>query len=368
MPTSQSQIKSTAMKNFLKTYGGMVAAGEQPDDALIEIFEEFDSPETMFAWIAERWVAGGFDKVESGGKAKTAKKDPNKPTKWCNAYMHFTMERRAEVKEHNPEMSNTEITKELGRIWREDLSEEEKAPYQAASDEQKAAYDEAMANYTPPHSDGEAESPKKGKKKQRAAGAPKKALNAYMHFTMDQRETVKTEHPDMSNTEVTKELGRLWREEMDEDQKAPFVNAAAEDKRRYAREMESYNPAEAASQATKTPTKKSPAKKSPEPKKAPPKKAAPKKPAAPKKDATPKKDTTPKKAAPKKAAAPKKTKKQAQMDDAYASFVEVESEAITQEREDGEEEPFTAAEMEEYLNDLWADLSAEDRLAYLEAE
>ena len=64
-----------------------------------------------------------------------------------------------------------------------------------------------------------------------------------------------------------------------------------------------------------------------------------------------------KKAAPKKAAAPKKTKKQAQMDDAYASFVEVESEAITQEREDGEEEPFTAAEMEEYLNDLWADLS-----------
>ena len=164
MAASQSQIKSTAMKNFLDTFGGMVAAGEQPDDTLIEIFEEFDSPETMFAWIAERWVAGGFDKTETGSKTKTktTKKDPNKPAKWCNAYMHFAKARRAEVKEENPEMSNTEVTTELGRLWREVLTTAEKAPYQAASDEQKAAYDAAMANYTPPPSDGEADSPKKG--------------------------------------------------------------------------------------------------------------------------------------------------------------------------------------------------------------
>jgi len=275
--------------------------------------------------------------------------------------MHFTMDQRSTVKEENPDMSNTEVTKELGRRWRE-MGDEEKEPYQTASDEQKAAYDEAMASYTPPPSDGESESPKKGRKKKRDEGAPKKALNAYMHFTMAQRETVKADNSEMSNTEVTKELGRLWREEMNEEAKAPFIQAAAEDKQRYAREMETYNPSEASPPAAKkAPAKKPAQKKSPTPKPAP---KSPAKEKSPAKKAPAKK--APAKKSPAKKAPAKKTAEEQQLEEAYAAFVEVESEAAAEERADAEEEPFSAAEMEEYLKDLWADLSPADRMEYLE--
>ena len=378
MAASTTQIKTSAMKKFISTYGGMVPNGEEPDDPLIEIFDDFGSVEDMFAWLAERWVAGGFDNKEGTGTKETkttkAKKDPNRPKKY-NAYMHFTMDHRSAVKADNPGMSNTEVTKELGRIWREDMDAEEKEPYQTASDLQKVAYDEAMASYTPPASDGESEeSPKKGRKKKRAEGEPKKALNAYMHFTMAQRSTIKEENPDMKNTEVTKELGRMWREDMSTEEKEPYVQASADDKQRYDLEMESYNPSE--TPPASTPKKATPKKATKagaknttpkeETKKAATKKAHPKEEKTATKKATPKeeKTATKKKATPKKATPKKATPKKSELEEAYVRFVETESEAAVQEREDGDEEPFTAEEMEEYLVGIWEDLSEEDRLEY----
>ena len=63
MPASQTKIKTTEMQRFINTFGGMVADGEQPDETLTEIFEEFESPQAMFDWLADRWVTGGFDKA-----------------------------------------------------------------------------------------------------------------------------------------------------------------------------------------------------------------------------------------------------------------------------------------------------------------
>ncbi len=329
MSSSHTQIKTNAMQKFLRTYGGMVPEGEYPSEELIEVFENFDSPESMFAWIAARWRAGGFDKPPKTTTTTRVKKDPNKP-KWCNAYMHFTMGQRVAVKVENPTMSSTDVTKELGRRWRE-MSEEEKTPYQEASDAQNAAYDAAMESYTPPENSDATENPKKGNKKNRAEGEPKKALNAYMHFTIARREHVKSENPDMSNTEITKELGRMWREDLDENAKKPYHTAANEDKQRYAREMQSFRP----NQTTPPVQKKASAK-----------------------NVVPKKEI--------KRASKKKTNAEAQLEEAYAIFVEVESDAAAQEREDGGEEPFTAGEMEQHLKDIWDELSPEDRLEYLE--
>tara|TARA_Y100000385_G_scaffold171077_1_gene177231 strand:+ start:3080 stop:3898 length:819 start_codon:yes stop_codon:yes gene_type:complete len=272
MAASTTQIKTSAMKKFISTYGGMVPVGGEPDDPLIAIFDDFGSAEDMFAWLAERWIAGGFDKAGAGTKAtKTtkAKKDPNKP-KWCNAYMHFTMDQRSTVKEENPDMSNTEVTKELGRMWREDMSTEDKEPYVQAAADDKRRYDLEMQSYNPSETPP-ASTPKKA--------TPKKATKAGAKKTTPKEETKKE-------------------------------------------------------------TKKAAAKKSP-PKEE--KKTATKK-------ATPKKKETP--------------KKKSELEEAYVRFVETESEAIAQEREDGEEEPYTAEEMEEYLVGLWEDLSEEDRLEY----
>ena len=45
-----------------------------------------------------------------------------------NAFMNFSNEHRQEVRDENPDMSMTEVAKELGRMWRE-LSQDEKDEY-----------------------------------------------------------------------------------------------------------------------------------------------------------------------------------------------------------------------------------------------
>jgi hypothetical protein len=79
---------------------------------------------------------------------------------------------------------------------------------------------------------------KKGKKK-KDKDAPKKGLSAYMFFTMARREQVKTDGPELKFTEITQELGRLWRS-MNDDDKAPFQTQADADKIRYTTEMKAY--------------------------------------------------------------------------------------------------------------------------------
>ncbi|KAI0030846.1 high mobility group box domain-containing protein, partial [Vararia minispora EC-137] len=77
----------------------------------------------------------------------------------------------------------------------------------------------------------------KGKKDK---NAPKRALSAYMFFSQEWRERVKTENPDASFGEVGKLLGQRWKE-LPEDDKKPFVDRAAKDKLRHEQEKEAYD-------------------------------------------------------------------------------------------------------------------------------
>ncbi|EJD43675.1 hypothetical protein AURDEDRAFT_114701 [Auricularia subglabra TFB-10046 SS5] len=71
----------------------------------------------------------------------------------------------------------------------------------------------------------------KGKK----AGAPKRALSAYMFFVQDWRDRIKEENPDASFGEVGKLLGAKWKE-MDDEDKEPYNQKATKDKARAAKE------------------------------------------------------------------------------------------------------------------------------------
>jgi hypothetical protein len=71
--------------------------------------------------------------------------------------------------------------------------------------------------------------------------APKKPRSAYILFSSDNRADVKEENPDMITTDITKEIARLWRE-ANSDVKEEYKEKAQEDKKRYEREMEDYNP------------------------------------------------------------------------------------------------------------------------------
>lgn len=77
-------------------------------------------------------------------------------------------------------------------------------------------------------------------KKAKKEGQPKRAMSSFILFSQAKRAEVKTNNPDMSNTDVVRELGRLWNLASD-DEKAPFVELAAEDKERYLQEKEEFD-------------------------------------------------------------------------------------------------------------------------------
>lgn len=109
---------------------------------------------------------------------------------------------------------------ELGRLWQE-ASEEDRERFDRMSKEEKRKYEELV----PPS----VEEKKTG---------PKRPLSGYMYFCKDARADVKTDNPEMSPKDITKELGRLWKELSDEE-KAPYEESASSDKTRFTREKKS---------------------------------------------------------------------------------------------------------------------------------
>ncbi|TDH67874.1 hypothetical protein CCR75_005332 [Bremia lactucae] len=78
-------------------------------------------------------------------------------------------------------------------------------------------------------------------RKKKDKNAPKRALSAFMFFSNDIRDTVKKEMPDLPFLGISSEIGRRWKQISDEDRR-PYDELAAADKRRYQEEKEDYVP------------------------------------------------------------------------------------------------------------------------------
>ncbi|THH18220.1 hypothetical protein EW146_g2719 [Bondarzewia mesenterica] len=76
-------------------------------------------------------------------------------------------------------------------------------------------------------------------KKVKDPKAPKRAMSAYMFFSQDWRERIRTENPDASFGEVGKLLGAKWKE-LDESEKKPYIEQAARDKQRAEQDKAEY--------------------------------------------------------------------------------------------------------------------------------
>jgi hypothetical protein len=174
-------------------------------------------------------------KSKKSNKTKK-KKDPNAPKKNCSSYIFFCKDTRSTVKEDNSEFKGTEITKELGRLWRE-LDDEQKLPFVEQADLDKVRYQEEMKTYTPSVEASEEESDGKKPKKTRKPG-PKKASSSYLFFCKEQRSKTKVSHPEMDAKDITRKLRRMWKEDMTDKKKKKFEKLAAQDKARYDEEKE----------------------------------------------------------------------------------------------------------------------------------
>eukprot|EP00531_Pseudo-nitzschia_arenysensis_P019281 CAMPEP_0116124394 /NCGR_PEP_ID=MMETSP0329-20121206/5258_1 /TAXON_ID=697910 /ORGANISM="Pseudo-nitzschia arenysensis, Strain B593" /LENGTH=326 /DNA_ID=CAMNT_0003618373 /DNA_START=196 /DNA_END=1173 /DNA_ORIENTATION=- len=77
---------------------------------------------------------------------KRPKKDPSAPKRPMSAFLHFTKGRRSRIKNENPGMKNTEVSKVLGNLWRESTDEERK-PYIEKEKVERGKYKIAMSKW-----------------------------------------------------------------------------------------------------------------------------------------------------------------------------------------------------------------------------
>lgn len=188
-------------------------------------------------------------------KARKAK-DKNAPKKALSAFMFFCNSERSKIRAEQPSLSITEVSKILGERWKE-LSSDDKKPFEEQAKEDKERYSEEMKNYVPPDAgsgdegggsdDDDGPSTKKAKKesstkkprKVKDKNEPKKNVTSFVFFGNDMRAKVRSENPGMSMTEVTKELGRRWKE-LPEEERKQYEQLAKADKERYMTEMDIY--------------------------------------------------------------------------------------------------------------------------------
>jgi len=172
-----------------------------------------------------------------------AKKDPTKPKQGLSAYIIFTSDIREQTKKENPDLPMTDLSKVMGAKWMA-LTDEEKAPYVAKSEADKARAKDEIAAWESSKSDSgsgsdeddgaglepKVKSKPKAKPKAKAKdGAPKKAKNSWQFY----QQVKKAEDPDVEQ----KDLRASWKTLGD---KSEFEQMANADKERYASELEAF--------------------------------------------------------------------------------------------------------------------------------
>lgn len=277
-----------------------------------------------------------LSKLFKAEKAKR-KKDPNAPKKPKPAYIFFCMENRPKLKEENPELKTTQLTSELGAMWKK-ISDKEKQRFQAMAEEDKVRFETESKSYEPTETDD-----KPAGKKKKDPSAPKKPRSAYIFFCEDMRETVKKENPDLSGKDILRELGARWKTLTAED-KEQYEEQNKKDKVRYENEKSALTSEDTKKDSKKKETKKEDRSAKEEPKKKE-KKEEPKKKDEKKKEEPKKKETK-----------KKETKKESKGFLQYCDDMRAEVE--------DENPKWTEKQVDKELKKRWDELNDEDKQEY----
>jgi len=168
----------------------------------------------------------GRPKAASNGagkrKAPAAAKDPNKPKRPTSAYFYFVADQRVTQKAAGRKITKVaEWTKEVSAIWRE-ITDKDRKQFDVKAATDKARYDEEMCAY-------------KGKDPNK----PKRGQSAYFLFLADFRAKNKGVYDE--NKELLRAAGAEWKD-LDDEEKKPYDDAAAIEKKNYEAAMKDYTP------------------------------------------------------------------------------------------------------------------------------
>lgn len=77
---------------------------------------------------------------------KRAKKDPSAPKRPMSAFLYFSQDKRRQIKDENPTIRNTEVSRILGELWRK-ATEEEKSPHVEREKSEREKYKVAISEW-----------------------------------------------------------------------------------------------------------------------------------------------------------------------------------------------------------------------------
>lgn len=113
----------------------------------------------------------------------------------------------------------------------------------------KASAESVMTNWDTKKKEVNRILEKKSNKKKVDPNAPKRPNTSYIIYSMEQRNKIKQQYPELSTTDILKKLGESWNSLTAQDKKQ-YENLAKKDKERYENEMKSYVPSESFEQKT----------------------------------------------------------------------------------------------------------------------
>jgi len=215
---------------------------------VVKFLSDNGSEELVDAWNSQENIeAFNNISVKSTKHSSDKIKDPNKPKRGKSAYIFFCAKKREEAKVNLGDGAKaTEVTSELGRMWKALKASDKKADkkllasLEAEAADDKARYNEAMEDYVAPSDDDLAAMvpAKKGRKTSgKDPNSPKRGKSAYNFFCAAMRPQVKDDLGEEGKSSIMSELGKRWKElKEDEDRAeelAEYAKMAAEDKARY---------------------------------------------------------------------------------------------------------------------------------------
>ncbi|CAM6119616.1 unnamed protein product [Calypogeia fissa] len=193
--------------------------------------------------------------------SKDSKKNPKHVKRPQTPFLLWAKDQRVQIKKDHPEATFAEVSKILGEKWKT-VPEEEKKAYVDRYDVEKKVYlkivgqekreVEAMKMYEEEHNKKVAvefleqylrfqsekeDGDMKKKKKEKDPRKPKQPASAFFVFSNERRPNMLAEN--LRIPEIGKRLGEEWRA-LDENSREKYEKIAAEDKARYAAELESY--------------------------------------------------------------------------------------------------------------------------------
>lgn len=147
-------------------------------------------------------VSGKRSKKKKGGfrKAKDA------PRRFKSPYIFFSISKMAEykAKENNLVTDVTEISRLIAKDWKS-LPKSEREKWDQIALQDKMRYNAEKRLYTGPW-----QVPSKRLRKD--PSAPKRPPSAFLLYCQTERKKVRDQYPGMQNTDISKLLGKMWKE------------------------------------------------------------------------------------------------------------------------------------------------------------